>query len=107
MKKIAVPEEGLETLFGAYDENLKQLEALFGVRIRTQGNEVTVDGDPAAVRKAERTLTELATLVQEGYRLSNGDVKTAAAVDLMSGAPSGVDDKQLRELRLKIAPTKT
>jgi phosphate starvation-inducible PhoH-like protein len=73
-----VPEEGLETLFGAYDENLKQLEALFGVRIRTQGNEVTVDGDPAAVRKAERTLTELATLVQEGYRLSNGDVKTAA-----------------------------
>ncbi len=78
MKKIAVPEEGLETLFGAYDENLKQLEALFGVRIRTQGNEVTVDGDPAAVRKAERTLTELATLVQEGYRLSNGDVKTAA-----------------------------
>jgi len=78
MKKIAVPEEGLETLFGAYDENLKQLEALFGVRIRTQGNEVTVDGDPTAVGKAERTLTELATLVQEGYRLSNGDVKTAA-----------------------------
>jgi len=31
--------------------------------------------------------------------------KTAAAVDLMSGAPSGVDDKQLRELRLKIATT--
>ena len=27
--EIAVPEEGLETLFGAYDENLKQLEALF------------------------------------------------------------------------------
>jgi phosphate starvation-inducible PhoH-like protein len=78
MKKIAVPEEGLETLFGAYDENLKQLETLFGVRIRTQGNEVTVDGDPTAVQKAERTLTELATLVQEGYRLSNGDVKTAA-----------------------------
>jgi phosphate starvation-inducible protein PhoH and related proteins len=78
MKKIAVPEEGLETLFGAYDENLKQLEALFGVRIRTQGNEVTVDGEPAAVQKTERTLTELAALVQEGYRLSNGDVKTAA-----------------------------
>ena len=57
MKKIAVPEEGLDTLFGAYDENLKQLESLFGVRIRTQGNEITVDGEPAAVREAERTLT--------------------------------------------------
>ena len=34
MKKIAVPEEDLATLYGAYDENLKQLESLFGVRIR-------------------------------------------------------------------------
>jgi aspartyl-tRNA synthetase len=31
--------------------------------------------------------------------------KTAAAVDLMSGAPSSVDEKQLRELRLKIVTT--
>jgi aspartyl-tRNA synthetase len=32
--------------------------------------------------------------------------KTAAAVDLMSGAPSPVDDRQLRELKLRIAPAK-
>jgi aspartyl-tRNA synthetase len=32
--------------------------------------------------------------------------KTAAAVDLMSGAPSPVDDKQLRELKLKVAASK-
>jgi aspartyl-tRNA synthetase len=31
--------------------------------------------------------------------------KTAAAVDLMSGAPSPVDDKQLRDLRLKTTAT--
>ena len=78
MKKIAVPEEGLNSLFGAYDENLKQLETLFGVRIRTQGNEITVDGEPDGVARAERTLVQLASLLQEGYRLSNGDVKTAA-----------------------------
>jgi phosphate starvation-inducible PhoH-like protein len=78
MKKIAVPEEGLASLFGAYDENLKQLESLFDVRIRTQGNELTIDGDPAGVARAERTLTGLGTLLREGYRLSNGDVKTAA-----------------------------
>jgi phosphate starvation-inducible PhoH-like protein len=78
MKKIAVPEEGLESLFGTYDENLKQLESVFGVRIRTQGNELTVEGDPSGVARAERTLAQLAGLMQEGYRIGNGDVKTAA-----------------------------
>jgi phosphate starvation-inducible protein PhoH and related proteins len=78
MKKIAVHDEGLETLFGSLDENLKELESLFGVRIRTQGNELTVDGDPRGEAKAERTLTQLSSLVREGYRLSNGDVRTAA-----------------------------
>ena len=37
MKRITVPEEGIETLFGSYDENLKHLESVFNVRIRTQG----------------------------------------------------------------------
>jgi phosphate starvation-inducible PhoH-like protein len=78
MKKIAVPEEGLESLFGTYDENLKQLESVFGVRIRTQGNELTVEGDPSGVARAERTLAQLAGLMREGYRIGNGDVKTAA-----------------------------
>jgi phosphate starvation-inducible PhoH-like protein len=78
MKKIAVPEEGLETLFGSYDENLKHFESLFGVRIRTQGNELLVDGDADDVAKVERTVTQLSTLLREGYRVSNGDVKTAA-----------------------------
>jgi phosphate starvation-inducible PhoH-like protein len=95
MKKIAVPEEGLETLFGAYDENLKQLESLFGVRIRTQGNEVTVDGDSANVAKAERTLTQLASLMREGYRLSNADVRTAAQLVANDG------DVDLREYLVK------
>ncbi len=45
MKKITVPEEGIETLFGSYDENLKYLESIFEVRIRTQGHEILIDGD--------------------------------------------------------------
>jgi phosphate starvation-inducible protein PhoH and related proteins len=78
MRRIAVPEEGVETLFGSYDENLRQLEATFGVRIRTQGHDLIVEGSPDDEARVERTVTELASLMREGYRVSNGDVKTAA-----------------------------
>ena len=45
MRKIPVPVEGAESLFGNYDENLKHLEGLFNVRIRTSGEELIVEGD--------------------------------------------------------------
>ena len=78
MRKIQIPEEGAESLFGTYDENLKQLESQFGVRIRTSGNELIVEGEPADVAKAEKVLDQLASLMRGGYRLGKGDVKTAA-----------------------------
>jgi phosphate starvation-inducible protein PhoH and related proteins len=78
MRKIAVPEEGIETLFGSYDENLRFLESLLNVSIRTQGQDLLVDGDPADAEKIERIVSGLAALVRGGYRISNGDVKTAA-----------------------------
>ena len=54
MKRITVPEQGIETLFGNYDENLKYLESLFNVRIRTQGHDLVVEGDPPNVTKVDR-----------------------------------------------------
>src|SRR5512140_3987586 len=78
MRKIAVPEEGIETLFGSYDENLRFLESLLNLRIATQGNDLLVEGEPADVSRMERIVGGLGTLIREGYRLSNGDVKTAA-----------------------------
>jgi len=78
MKKIAVPEEGIETLFGSYDENLKHLESQFGVRIRTQGHELMVEGDAAAVARVNSIIEQLTSLMRDGYKLSTSDVKTAA-----------------------------
>src|SRR5262245_38978462 len=78
MKKIALPETGLETIYGAHDANLKHIEALLGVRIRTQGSDVLVEGPPAAEATAERIFSQLASLLQDGHPLGNGDVKTAA-----------------------------
>ena len=78
MRKISVPEDGVETLFGSYDENLRQLESTFGVRISTQGHDLLVDGAPADEARVERTVNKLTALMREGYRVANGDVKTAA-----------------------------
>jgi phosphate starvation-inducible protein PhoH and related proteins len=78
MRRIAIPEDGIETLFGSYDENLRQLESSFGVRIRTQGHDLIVEGAPDEEARVERTVHKLAALLGEGYRVSNGDVKTVA-----------------------------
>ena len=77
MRKIQIPAEGAESLFGTYDENLKQLESQFTVRIRTSGSELIVEGEPAEVARAEKVLDQLAGLIRGGYRLAKGDVKTA------------------------------
>ena len=78
MRKITVPEEGIETLFGSYDENLKHLEALFNVRIRTQGHDLLVEGESPALDKVDRVVGQLASLMKDGFRLSHSDVKTAS-----------------------------
>jgi phosphate starvation-inducible protein PhoH and related proteins len=78
MRKIQIPDEGAESLFGTYDENLKQLESQFGVRIRTSGKELIVEGEPADVGRAEKVLDQLSGLIRGGYRLGKGDVRTAA-----------------------------
>src|SRR5205809_3187830 len=78
MKRITVPEEGIETLFGSYDENLKHLESLFNVRIRTHGHELLVDGESPGLERVDRVVGQLASLLRDGYKLSNADVKTAS-----------------------------
>ena len=78
MKRITIPEEGIETLFGSYDENLKHLESLFNVRIRTQGHDLLVEGESPALDRVNRVVGQLSSLMRDGYKLSNSDVKTAS-----------------------------
>jgi phosphate starvation-inducible protein PhoH and related proteins len=80
MRKIAVPDEGVETLFGTYDENLRHLEAVFNVRIRTDGHELLVEGDVRNVDKVERVVDQVAGLMKDGYKFAKGEVKTAASL---------------------------
>jgi phosphate starvation-inducible PhoH-like protein len=95
VKKISLPQEGIATLYGAHDGNLKHIESLLGVAIRTQGDELIVEGEKSAEQRVERIFDQLKTLMAEGYELRNGDVKTAAQLIVDDG---GVD---LRDYFLK------
>ncbi len=107
MKKIALPEDGIETLYGAHDANLKHIESILNVDIRTQGSEITVEGNPDGERRAQRIFDGLRTLMDSGYTLADGDVKTAADlvadnadVDLRDFFAKGGAQRQLTKRRI-------
>jgi phosphate starvation-inducible protein PhoH and related proteins len=78
MRRIAMPDDGIETLYGSLDENLKSLESALNVRLKTSGHDVVVEGGADEVALAERVLEQLGALLRNGYRFGRGDVKTAA-----------------------------
>ena len=95
MKNIALSEEGIENVYGARDANLKHIESLLNVQIRTQGGEITIEGDPKDELRAQQIFRQLKELIDEGYPLSNGDVKTAAQL-LVENADLDLRDYFLR-----------
>jgi phosphate starvation-inducible PhoH-like protein len=71
--------EGTNTavLFGHHDRHLKLIEEDLGVRLSARGEELTLDGNPDATRYAERVLTELAGLANDGMLIQPDDVAHA------------------------------
>ena len=97
MSRIAVPERGAEALFGTRDENLRFLEEAFKVRIKTQGQELMVEGDPADVTRVTRIFEQLGALMRDGYTVASGDVRLAAQLLKED------EDTQLRDYLMRAA----
>ncbi|MFO7301136.1 MAG: PhoH family protein [Acidobacteriota bacterium] len=109
MRRIAMPDEGIETLFGSLDDNLRALETALQVRLRTSGHNVVVaEGEPDDVSRAEHVFGQLGDLLRAGYRFSRDDVKLAA--QLVSSDPEvALEDYFLRSAartigRKQVAP---
>jgi len=77
MKKIPVPSEGALALFGIRDENLKAVEKSLGVHIVSRGDKLIVEGDSVQVAKLENIFKQFSELVEEGYRITPGDLRVA------------------------------
>ena len=102
MRKVAVPEAGMSTLFGAYDDNLRQLESLLNVRIRTQGHELMVEGDAGSTARVARLIEQLGGLMKEGHSISDKDVKTAAQL-IAEDADVDLRDHFLKDGQIRTA----
>ena len=78
MRKLKL-REGTNTavLFGHHDRHLRLIEDDLGVRLSARGEELTLDGAPDATRHAERVLTELAGLANDGMLIQPEDVTHA------------------------------
>jgi phosphate starvation-inducible PhoH-like protein len=85
MTQVTLAEEGLETLFGTQDENLRRIERTFDVTLAARGNELHINGEPEPVERVQRLLSELTSVTEKGYRFRPGDVQTAIRV--ISEAP--------------------
>jgi phosphate starvation-inducible PhoH-like protein len=102
MRKVTVPEAGVSTLFGALDENLRQLESLLNVRIRTQGHDLMVEGDANNTARVARLMEQLGGLIDDGHSISDRDVKTAAQL-LVENADVDLRDHFLKDGQLRTA----
>ncbi len=77
LKKIELPPQGLKTLFGVQDQNIKYLETLLDLSIGARGNELLVDGDPQNIETVERILKDFAELFDQGNSFSDKELRDA------------------------------
>ncbi len=77
IKKIELPPQGLKTLFGVQDQNIKYLEALLNINIGARGNELMIDGDPQDIATVEKILRDFSELFAEGNNFSDKELRDA------------------------------
>jgi len=90
-------------IFGVHDENLKNIEKKFSVRITTRENQIKIIGDPDNIEMVERLLDQLLSMLSSGNKLVNGDIKFA--IRLMAEDPQ-IDLVKLFAERIAVAPRK-
>lgn len=72
--------QGIESLFGIHDENIRFFEQSLGVRTNLLNDSIEIEGDFGLVRRAERILSDYEFLLKQGHSLTNGDVKNLLKV---------------------------
>lgn len=77
LKKIELPPQGLKTLFGVQDQNIKYLETLLDLSIGARGNELILDGDPQNIATVEQILKDFVELFDQGNNFTDKELRDA------------------------------
>ena len=80
--------ENIISVFGSFDENLKQIEEEFRVNIIDRNSELTISGDEENIHFAQRTINGLLTVVAKGESIDAHNVRY-----IISIVREGQDDK--------------
>ena len=76
MKASVQINQGIESLFGTRDENIRLIESGLGVSTHLLDSFIEIQGEEANVCRAERILEDYAALVREGHVFTNGDLNS-------------------------------
>ena len=77
MKKLELPSQGLNTLFGVQDQNIKFLESLLDISIGARGNELLIDGAEKDIETVEQILADFGELFADGSTFSDKELRDA------------------------------
>jgi phosphate starvation-inducible protein PhoH and related proteins len=76
MKASVQINQGIESLFGTRDENIRVIESGLSVSTHLLDSFIEIQGDEPNVSRAERILEDYAALVREGHVFTNGDLNS-------------------------------
>lgn len=76
------------SLFGSFDENIRQIEQEYSVQVVSRGSDLKISGEADDVTKATRAVNGLLTLINKGETLSEQNVRY-----VLSLVREGAEDK--------------
>lgn len=62
-------------LFGSSDINLRIIGDTLGIRVVARGQDVTLEGAQESIRIGERVISDISTIIEEGYSLQSDDIE--------------------------------
>lgn len=70
----------VKELYGEHNENLKEIENMYGIKIHTRGGKLSLEGEGDQVESAYRFLIEIYGLLEKGYVLDPADIELASKI---------------------------